>query len=81
MLPVIIWSPLQQYGDVVKGKCPKCLVTGTNNELMPTGWTDSSNSDHVHPRLLHCVNTNVLLISRIYTCSSQHLVLGHHLIS
>ena len=78
MLPVIIWSPLEQYGCMIEQICPKCAVTGIKSQLNPAGWTDSSNSDHGHPRLLHCVNKNVLLIGRVYTCSNQHCVLGHH---
>ena len=74
MLPVILWSPLEQYADVVGKMCPKCIDMGLYSELLTAGWTDGSHSDNGQPRLLHCVNTNVLLISRIYAC---HHVLQH----
>ena len=78
MLPVIIWSPLQLYADMIDQMCPKCAVNGIKSPLTPAGWTDGSNSDHGHPRLLHCINKNVLLVSRVYTCCNQHCVLGHN---
>lgn len=77
MLPVIIWSPLEQYNGIISRECPKCKMNGFASLLVPTDWTDGQTCQN-EPRLLHCVNTNVLLVTRVYTCPSQHRVLGHH---
>ena len=78
MLPVILCSPLEQYADLLKRMCPKSTATGLHSDLNIAGWADGSNSDHGHPRLLYCVNANVLLISHVYSCPNRHQVLGHH---
>ena len=72
MLPVIVWSPLEQYSSVVNRECPKCIIEGQNSQLTATSWTDGSSTEQ--PRLLYCVNSNV---SRIYSCPNKHRVLGH----
>lgn len=76
LLPAILWSPLEQYSDVITRECPKCKDEGVNSVLYATGWTDGSSTEQ--PRLIHCVNSNVILISRIYSCPNQHRVLGHN---
>lgn len=78
MLPVIIWSPLEEYSSSLDIQCPKCEldklpVTG----LSPTGWTNGLSTEN-QPRLIHCVHVNVLLVSRVYTCGNDHHVLAHH---
>ena len=75
MLPIIIWSPLEQYGTHIESlyNCPSC--TTTPSQLSPIGW---NNSDGGNPTLIHCVNTNAILISRIYSCPSHHRILGHN---
>ena len=73
MLPVIVWSPLEQYSSVVNRECPKCIIEGQNSQLTATSWTDGSSTEQ--PRLLYCVNSNV---SRIYSCPNKHRVLGHN---
>lgn len=77
MLPVIIWSPLEQYQEYINSECPKCELDTvvTKSKLVPCGWT---NSESIQPRLIHCVNNNVILVSRIYCCENNHRVLGHH---
>ena len=78
MLPVIIWSPLEQYLDLISKECPKCkLEKSPDSQLVPAGWTNGQSSEN-QPRLLHCVNSNVILISRIYHCPNNHRVLAHH---
>ena len=76
MLPIILWLPLEQYSHLIKRECPKCKVDSVYTELIATGWTDGCTTDQ--PRLIHCVNSNVILVSRIYSCPNQHRVLGHH---
>ncbi len=77
MLPVIIWSPLEQYAGLISSECPKCTVDGVSCVITPTGWTDGCSSEN-QPRLLHCVNSNAILVSRIYQSPNQHRVLAHH---
>ena len=56
--------------------CPKCEGNGVCSSLSAIGWTDGSNSNE--PRLIYCINSNVLLVSRIYKCPCEHRVLAHH---
>ena len=56
--------------------CPKCN-DDSQSDLHGVGWTDGSCADS-KSQLLHCMNFNVLLISRIYLCQMNHRVLGHH---
>ena len=74
MLPVIVWTPLEQYSAFTMRQCPKCKLNG--DMQFRAGWTDGCSTDQ--PRLLHCVNSNVILVSRIYSCSNNHRVLGHN---
>ena len=77
MLPVIIWSPLEQFSGFISNDCPKCRIDGKCSQLVHSDWTDGHSSD-TRPRLLYCVNSNVILVSRIYSCPNEHRVLGHH---
>ena len=77
MLPVIVWSPIEQYAGLITNDCPKCRVNGVSACLAPADWTDGYCSNN-QPRLIHCVNSNVIIVSRIYYCPHQHRVLGHH---
>lgn len=73
MLPVLIWSPLEQYPALIDNlnRCSQC-----NSILSPDGWT-SGCSGQTNPRLLYSINTNAILISRVYICQKQHRFLGH----
>ena len=78
MLPVIIWSPLEQYSGYINNQCPKCELDNLPVTcLVPFGWTNGHSSEN-QPRLLHCVHVNVLLVSRVYRCDNDHHVLAHH---
>lgn len=77
MLPVIVWSPIKQYAAFISSECPKCRMDCLSSQLIPTDWTDGQCSDY-QPRLLHCVNSNVILVSRVYHCPNKHCVLAHH---
>ena len=85
VLPVIIWSPIEQFANVAF-TCPKCSLTTEpgsscqnlgNQKLSPIAWTNGCSSKYL-PRLLHDVNSNVLLLSRVYQCSFGHDVYAHH---
>ena len=77
MLPVIIWSPLDQFPECVF-TCPKCTERSLScSSYLSIAWTNGYNSKYL-PRLLHDVNVNVLLISRVYQCNNGHEVYAHH---
>ena len=71
VLPIILWSPFEQYPALKKG-CPKCEANGVQSSLSAIGWSDGSNSNE--PRLIHCTNSNVILVSHIYKCPCEHRV-------
>ena len=73
---MLLWSPFEQYPHFVRNICPKCEGNGVCSSLSAIGWTDGSNSNE--PRLIHCINSNVLLVSRIYKCPCGHQVLAHY---
>ena len=75
MIPIIIWAPLEQHHLSIPNQCPKC--DNTLSRLIPIGWTNGQSNDN-QPRLLYCVNFNVILVSRIYQCDNGHHVLAHH---
>ena len=72
MPDVILWSPCEQFSRL-SFWCPKCSKV-MQTPLSPTDWTYSPSRQ---PRLIHRINTNILLISRVYQCSTGHVVLGH----
>ena len=74
VLPMFLWSPLEQYSEFISRTCPLC---DEKSDLAAIGWTDGRSQDNT-PRLIHDVNANVLLISRIYSCSRGHKMYGHH---
>ncbi len=58
--------------------CPKCVEGALScSSYSSIGWTNGCNSKYL-PRLLHHVDSNVLLISRVYKCSNGHEVYAHH---
>ena len=71
---MILWSPLEQYTELISRSCPLC---DDKSDLAPVGWTDGRSLGN-NPRLIHGVSTNILLISRMYLCSQGHKVYGHH---
>ncbi len=73
--PVILWSPQEQI-PFLSFFCCKC-PTDIKQKIEPVDWTCGHRTLR-HPRMLYCVNSNVLLISRVYQCSTGHEILGHH---
>ena len=70
---MLIWSPLEQYSGLIDNLNRRTC----DRTLSPDGWTSGCNGQG-NPRLLHSVNTNAILISRVYVCTNQHRVLGHN---
>lgn len=64
-LHVHLWSPLEQHD-----KNTKCIQH--NLKLIGRGWksvVEKKNKNN--PRLLYCVSNNIILIQRLYVCSSD----------
>ena len=79
ILPVIMWSPVEQYPNLTH-VCPKCsedTFCESSQSLTPIAWTSGCNPKF-SPRLIHDVNCNVLLLSRVYKCNNGHEIYGHH---
>lgn len=77
ILPVILWSQLEQHSMLIKSECPKCRMEGTTSLLTPNSWTNGHLMKH-QPRSIHCVDCNTHLVSHVYHCHSGHTVLGHY---
>ena len=75
MPSLIVWSPVEQFPKVLL-YCPKCSG-GMKSTLLGKYWTDGHSTDRL-TRLLHCVQSNVLLLSWVYACSQGHEVYGHN---
>jgi len=77
-MPVLMWSPMEQYSDLFPNgvKCPKCN-SGGNGEcaLYCKGWKDGSQVTSSEPRVIHDVDGIVLLVGRVYHCN--HTVVAH----
>lgn len=73
---VILWSPCEQF-SLVMFSCPKCSDHNIEARLSPIDWTNGQTSPRL-PRLIYSIDSNILLISRVYRCSNDHVTLGHH---
>jgi len=75
---ILLWSPLEQFPDLLKDGliCPKC--TEGRNHLSHAGWKDGQNGIASEPRTIQGVNGILLLSSRVYKCACRHVVLGYH---
>lgn len=72
-----MWSPVEQF-DKLCFDCPKCTEKTTPaHSLTPVSWTNGCNAKY-SPRLIHDINSNILLLSRVYTCNFGHEIYGHH---
>ena len=68
---VILWSPCEQF-PLVTFQCPKCSDQNMQASLSPMDWTCGQASPHRLPRLIYCLNMNILLVSRVYGCCNEH---------
>ena len=76
MLPLRIWSPLEQYPDAFDETCPKC--SSTLPEIFEAmDWCDGHAPNRL-PRLVHDIDCCCLLVNRVYRCKNGYIVLGHH---
>ena len=79
--PVIVWSPLEQFGDALQiaVKCPKCTISGHNNiTLWATGWRNGGHGERSEPRKIYGSDGVCLLVGRVYGCMNGHEVVGYH---
>lgn len=75
MPPIILWSPLEQF-PFLSFVCTKCSID-LKVHMTSADWTCGPREIRL-PRMLFCVNNNVLLISHVYQCTNGHEILGHH---
>lgn len=75
-----MWSPVEQFNTLCFD-CPECSETtseaSSSHSLTPISWTNGCNPKYT-PGLIHNVNSNILLLSRVYNCEYGHEVYGHH---
>ena len=77
ILPVVIWSPLQQFSSCIKISVPNVnLISFPWLNFFPADWANGISSEN-RPRLINCVRVNVILVSRVYCCD-KHRVFAHH---
>ena len=70
---VIIWDPLNRLVCFSSGiQCPHCRLP-----LKARYWKDGRNDKHDTPRELWDIDGKVLLVSRVYVCSSDHRIIAH----
>lgn len=81
LLPIILWDPLA--GNEISLSCKYHGVQLTDTGL----WTHDKTLKSRSPRILYHTNTNVLLISKLYVCSTcekearrsvDAFVMAHH---
>ena len=71
--PVIIWRPCQQFPGLFTTKellCPTC-----NHRLYEGQWNTGHSS--YQPRIIHDIDTVVVLICITYRCSNGHKILSY----
>ena len=73
MIPdIIIWDPLTQLQMDLE--CPSCDEPRTL--LRAVRWKDGQ-TYYDQPRILFCIQRQVILASRVYRCFNDHQVLAH----
>ena len=70
---IILWDPIVQFPHLaaVLTKCPDCAMS-----LERKQWQNKQQPG-MQPRLLHDVDSIVLLVSRTYVCATGHRFLSH----
>lgn len=75
--PVILWSPLEQFKNLLQAPvcCPKCSLTDVT--LYSVGWHNAQ-CERSEPRKIYGACGVTLLIGRVYKCLNGHEVIGYH---
>ena len=69
---IVIWDPPTQFQ--IDLACPSCKEPRTL--LRAVRWKDGQ-TYYDQPRMLFCIQRQVILVSRVYRCSNDHQVLAH----
>ena len=69
---VIIWNPLLQF-PLIRLSLEKCLKENCNGDLTFYTWANGERKG-MQPRLIHDMQSIVILVGAIYRCSSDHVV-------
>ena len=72
---VIVWDPISQYPELFHDyqSTFNCVEPTCGKQMKFFTWQDGSHARY-NPRCIYGSNGCVLLISRIYRCSSSHLI-------
>ena len=76
MPDIIVWDPLVQF-PTLSDSLNKCLAEKCENVMERREWQNGRNPVSM-PRIIHEINGVVLLVSRMYVCSSGHRYLSHN---
>ena len=74
MPAVIIWNPYLIYPQIIAPGSIKCIECG--GSMDEAYWNDGGSASR-QPRLLHCIEDIVYLISVTYVCDNRHKLLSH----
>ena len=67
---VMLWEPIPKFIGRLSNKC---MIESCSGTLKVKCWR-TSQSPSLQPRLLHCIDYKVLLVSPIYICECSHTV-------
>jgi hypothetical protein len=71
---VILWDPNTTYPQFVTSRLLKCETCAASLSVLY--WLDGKTSSK-QPRILHSIESTVLLVSAVYGCVSKHKMLAH----
>lgn len=70
---VIVWNPLLQF-PTLKQSLNKCPRDNCGSMLQFYTWTNGQRKD-MQPCLIHNVQSTTLLITAVYRCSQDHIII------
>ena len=71
---VILWDPNTTYPQFVTSRLLKCETCAASLSVLY--WLDGKTSSK-QPRILHSIESTVLLVSAVYGCVNKHKMLAH----
>ena len=69
---VIVWNPMLQF-PTLKQSLNKCPQDNCGSVLQFYTWTNGER-EGMQPRLIHSLQSMVLLVGAVYRCSQDHIV-------
>ena len=74
----MLFDPINQFSTYFKNSgaiqllCPLCLRDGFQVKLVDTLKWKNGNANRIQPRMLHDVDSAILLVSKLYNCENGH---------